>query len=395
MRELKPNYSLVGRNFDCDRRTAKKYYERALDNDSNEVTKEVTKRPSILDPYKDKIQEKLNIGCSAHAIFYFIKKQGYPGGETIVKDYCRIFRVTNQQKVTIRVETNPGLSAQVDWKESMTLYNRQNEPVTFNLFLYVLGYSRYKYIVLTRDRKQETLFNCLNDAFEATGGVPDEIWFDNMKQVVDHQRSTFGNPVFNEKFREFSRDAGYKPIACRPFRPQTKGKVESLARTTERLRVMNNEFDDFWDLYKIISEFNDDLNYETSQAIHEIPADRWVKEKEYLRSNNYTLLDSYSTPTLTRKVSNESMVNYENRKYSVPVKLIGKEVKIKSYTDELRIYYNGECVRTHNLSSQLLNYEATDRVDILRTGLMHDRTDDEITNFIHQNLQAFDELGDN
>ncbi len=85
----------------------------------------------------------------------------------------------------------------------------------------------------------------MDDAFDHTGGVPSEIWFDNMKQVVDHAKSDIGQRVvLNERFKQFSKDAGYQPIVCRVFRPQTKGVVEALARTTERLRVYNNEFSD-------------------------------------------------------------------------------------------------------------------------------------------------------
>ncbi|MFT8450531.1 hypothetical protein [Lentilactobacillus hilgardii] len=74
--------------------------------------------------------------------------------------------------------------------------------------------------------------------------MPKEIWFDNQKVVVDHHKSNFGKQVFNETFVEYAKDAGFKPIACRPFRPQTKGKVEALARTTQRIKVYNHEFEE-------------------------------------------------------------------------------------------------------------------------------------------------------
>lgn len=115
----------------------------------------------------------------------------------------------------------------------MTLYNQAGEPIHFNIFLYALPYSKLKYITLIFERSQDTLFNCLDDAFENTGGISKEIWFDNMRQVVDHRMSSLGKPVFNERFRQFCVDAGFKPIACQPFRPQIKGSVEALVRTME------------------------------------------------------------------------------------------------------------------------------------------------------------------
>ena len=63
------------------------------------------------------------------------------------------------------MEYTPGLSAQVDWKEDMRLISNQGEIFDFNIFLYVLPYSKKKFITLTFDRKQDTLFECLDDAF--------------------------------------------------------------------------------------------------------------------------------------------------------------------------------------------------------------------------------------
>lgn len=108
----------------------------------------------------------------------------------------------------------------------------------------VLGYSRMKYLELTFEKKQDTLFMWLNDAFYLTGGVPREIWFDNMKTVVNYAKSQYKKVVFHDTFYAFSKDASFQPIACRPFRPQKKGMVEALARTCERLGITNGEFDD-------------------------------------------------------------------------------------------------------------------------------------------------------
>src|SRR5690606_31784613 len=113
----------------------------------------------------------------------------------------------------------------------------------FNIFLYSLSFSRKKYICITLDREQKTLFNSLISAFKYTGGVPKKILFDNMRTVVDRARSEFRKVVLNEKFRQFSLDMGFEPNLCRAYRPQSKGKIESVAKLIDRLKVYNNEFD--------------------------------------------------------------------------------------------------------------------------------------------------------
>ena len=104
---------------------------------------------------------------------------------TILADFVRKHKDNEVKKATIRFETNPGLQAQVDWKEDMTLVNRAGEEFKINIFLMLLGYSRYKFIMITTDRSQETLFKCMTEAFSHIGGVPKEILFDNMKTVIN------------------------------------------------------------------------------------------------------------------------------------------------------------------------------------------------------------------
>ena len=120
------------------------------------------------------------------------------------------------KKATIRFETNPGLQAQVDWKETMTLKNREGKKFTINIFSIILGYSRFKYIKLTLDRTQQTVFQSLTDAFNYFGGVPKKILFDNMKTVVDHAKSEYANPQVNQKmYCELTEDKARPHVIVR------------------------------------------------------------------------------------------------------------------------------------------------------------------------------------
>lgn len=99
----------------------------------------------------------------------------------------------------------------------MSIRTKSGETLKVNIFLIVLGFSRLKYICLTSDRTQETLFRYLMNAFDFFGGVPQEILFDNMKTVVNHSKSTFTKVELNQTFKYFASDAGFKPITCRPY----------------------------------------------------------------------------------------------------------------------------------------------------------------------------------
>ena len=59
------------------------------------------------------------------------------------------------------------------------------------------------------------------------GGVPHELLFDNAKALM-LQRDAYGESChrWNPALLELADQFGFKPRACRPYRAQTKGKVE-------------------------------------------------------------------------------------------------------------------------------------------------------------------------
>ena len=293
------------------------------------------------------------------------------------------------------MEYTPGLSAQVDWKEEMKLVSSLGEAISFNIFLYVLPYSKKKFLTLTFDRKQDTLFKCLSDAFYHTGGVPEEIWFDNMKTVVDRSRTQFSKVQLNDRFYSFSKDAGFSPMVCRPFRPQTKGSVEALARTMDRLQVYNHEFYDSTDLIRIVDDLCEELNLEVSQSTDEIPDILWkYNEKEHLHSLKQDLLTPYFEDSIRRKVTKEAMVLFRKCRYSVDPRYIGKEVELDLSENEahVHIYYNGERIRSHPLTTKKLNYNEKDLVQILKSDVMSHKEERDIQEHIAQSLKQYNLL---
>lgn len=394
LEKIKPNYAAIARQYDVDPRTVKAAYLRAQ-SDKTAVVRKRRSRRSKLDGYQDIIENKYAAGCSARSIYDFIVEKGFTGKYTIVKDYCRRFRKAQTKKATIRVEHTIGLSAQVDWKEQVTMTDRNGVPHTFSIFLYVLPYSKFKFLKLTLDQKQDTLFKCLFEAFKATGGIPKEIWFDNMSTVVDHKLSDFHHHRFNERFLSFSHDAGFHPIACRPFRPQTKGCVEALARTVGRLKPYDGEFGTINDLNDIVNRLAKRLNHEKSQSNNQRPVDLWAKETEHFRPLNYDLT-RYFDSVQTRKVSQDSMIRFQNHQYSVSPNYIGKEVEIKPAADgkSIRIFYQGSEIQKHDLTNKQFNYDSRDKHAILKSDLMEDKTDEEIDQYMLNNLSIYDQIGE-
>lgn len=383
---MKINISEVARDNGVCWATAKK-----IVTGNTKRKKRIFKGQSKLSNYTDLIDHKLeNYRCSAQAVYDLIKEKGYEGSYSLVSKYVNKEKDKLLKAATIRVETTPGLQGQIDWKESLSLVSKSGEIFTVNIFLFILSYSKLKYVELTIDRRQPTLFRCMINCFKVLGGVPEEIWFDNMKTVVDKHDVNTNKVYFNSKFLEFSKNCMFTPIACKPYRPCTKGLAENLAKVMNRLKAYNEEFETYEDLENIVKRLNVRLNEEEkSQATGRIPMELFIEnEKEYLNQVNLNQF-SYDSNRQVRKVTKEAMINHDKHKYSVPVNLIGELVEIEVKDDTIHIYYNGEIVRTHKLSTNRFNYEENDLKEILKI-TMPRATENQIEEMAKRRLNGLD-----
>ena len=137
------NKSEMARRFNCDPRTVDRY----LKIQQGVVIKDKTKKTysSKLDEFKPVIIEKVDThGCTAMSVYRFIEKRGYQGKYSNVAGFVSEHRNKETRKATIRFETSPGLQAQVDWKEELSIRTKSGDTIKVNLFLIVLGYYRSK-----------------------------------------------------------------------------------------------------------------------------------------------------------------------------------------------------------------------------------------------------------
>ena len=149
--------------------------------------------------------------------------QGYRGGYNLVKRFVAPLRAERHRQAVMRFETLPGQQAQVDWS-SFGLLVVDGVRKALSCFSMILGFSRYQYIEFTLSRNLASFLTCHVHAFEYFGGTPAELLYDNLKTaVVSH---VDGTVEWQSTFTDFAGYYGFTPRACRPYRAQTKGKVE-------------------------------------------------------------------------------------------------------------------------------------------------------------------------
>ena len=387
---IKVNKSALARQYGCCWETI----DRRLNPEKYKKEKKERKYHSKLDTYKVIIDEKLeNENIPATGIYYLLKeKYGYEGKYGIVRKYVTSKKESIINNLTIRFETIKGYQSQVDWKEKIKIHDKYGNEYIVSIFLMVLGNSRFKFIKLTTDQTQTTLFRCLIEAFKYFGGTTKEILFDNMKTIVDHAKSSYTEVVLNSKAVQFSKDASFEIITCRAYRPKTRGKVETLAKIMNRLKAFDFEFEDLKELDKIVSDLNYNLNYkEKSQATNEIPIVLFEKEKEYLNPVSYELLETYCSQQKTYKVSNESMIKYNGIKYSVPIQYVGKQITVSEDDNFIYLYYNSKLINSYVKNTNCkYNYKENDYIDILKHSSFNNKTEQELNEYINKNLYSLD-----
>jgi len=105
-----------------------------------------------------------------------------------------------------------------------------------------------RYIEFTVSTDVATFLWCHQNAFHYFGGYPQEILYDNMKQVVIRRVIRASESRWNPVFEDFSRHYEFIPRLCRPYRPQTKGKIENTIGYVKRDLLMGSTFRSLQDL---------------------------------------------------------------------------------------------------------------------------------------------------
>lgn len=307
------------------------------------------RKPSQLDPFKPYIESRLRDypELTAKRILEEIRDQGFAGGYTIVKDFVVAIRPQKDPIAVLRFETPPGHQGQVDWGEFGTVILDGIEHKLY-LFSMILGYSRARYIEFTLDITTPTLLQCHLNAFRFFGGYPKEILYDNMKQVVLEYNSDYDKIRWNPSFLAFANHFGFTPRTCRPYRAQTKGKVERLIRFVRTDFFYGRAFTGLQDInsqsrnwyIKVNDEPHSETRIPPSQALEDEPLRKLTDVPEYI----VTRIDH-------RMISRDCYVHYEGNRYSVPWKNAYREAVLKIRENKLIIEVAGTTVAIHKIVS--------------------------------------------
>ena len=153
--------------------------ERAIESDRFVRTQRQF-RSSMLDPYKARIGEilKEHPRLLATRIFGMLRDRGYAGSVVQLRRYVKTVR-PQRAEAYLRLQTLPGEQAQVDWGHFGKIRIGSALRTLF-CFVFVLSWSRAMFAQFMLDATLEAFMYGHALAFQALGGVPREILYDNL-----------------------------------------------------------------------------------------------------------------------------------------------------------------------------------------------------------------------
>lgn len=381
----------IAEEMGFDPKTIRKY----LNQDQLPERKKREKKPGKLDAFKTYILQRIQEGTTNCSVLYDeIKAMGYEGKATILRDFVQPYRAQPKKQATVRYETPPGKQAQMDWGY-VGKYEVDGQLKDVYAFVMVLSYSRMKYIEFTTSMDLENLMKCHMNAFAYFNGVPEQILYDNMKTAVI--RHTPVEIRFNRRFEDFLTYYGITPKACRPKRPQTKGKVENVVGYLKKNFFQRKHEPTLRALNEDIRVWLDEVaNQRPNQTTLESPFKRF--EVEQARLGKWATKPLFPiTHWEVREVSKDCFISYRGKQYSVPFRYVGQKVKVKETLDQhIEVYDEYECIAKHPLLKGQLRYHAQlehyKGLNVTTSGLATRHTQPDALEVERRSLQVYEQL---
>lgn len=180
---------------------------------------------SDCEAHRSLILEKLDRGLSAQRIWQDLRfEHDVEVSYHSVKRFVRRLGEASPLPVR-RQECEPGAEAQLDFGLAAPVVGADGRRRRSWFLRVVLSHSRKGYTETVFRQSTDELIRCLENAFDAFGGVPQTLVFDNAKCAVI--KPDWYDPDLNPKLEAFCRHAGTVMLPTKPRTPRHKGKCES------------------------------------------------------------------------------------------------------------------------------------------------------------------------
>lgn len=306
-------------------------------------------RPSALDPYVPFMRETLErypklTGTRLHEM---VCLRGYEG--SVVQVRRKIvdldLRPRKKPEAFLQLHVLPGEQAQVDWADFGMLRVASGHKRRLFAFVMVLSWSRAIWVYFSFDQTMSSVIRGHIVCFEALGGVPRTLVYDNMKTVVLERD---GEAIrFQPRFLELRKHYHFAARPCRPRRANEKGRVERAIRYLRSSFFAGRHFADLRDVREQFAVWQREIAH-----ARKCPQDEDMTVAEALDVERPRLMELPEHPLEAADVravvaKKQPYVTHDTNRYSIPWELVGVPLTLVATENEVRVLDGSEVVARH------------------------------------------------
>jgi len=231
---------------------------------------------------------------------------------------------------------SPGETLVIDWGSEFGLH----------VFCAVSAWSRWRFVRFSDNERSETTLQMLVECFELLGGVPKVVLADRMGCLKAGVVANLVVPT--PAYVRFSAYYRCRPDFCEAHDPESKGLVENLVGYAKAdLMVPQSPFSDLSSANAAAAAWCAEVNGALHSEICAVPSERLCVEQA-LFSPLPSLRPRIGTAVM-RKVDKLSCIRFGSARYSVPMRLIGKQVEVVVAAGRLSVVHLGVEMAVHDL----------------------------------------------
>ncbi len=253
----------------------------------------------------------------------------------------------DKRRVTVRVaDVAPGELAEVDFGRLGLVHDPEaGRRRVLHALIVTLVHSRHQYVHVSHGQTYVDLIAGLEEAFAFFGGVPARVVLDNLKAAIT--KADRYDPVFARTFSEYAAYRGFVIDAAVARHPKDKPHVERQVQYVHERFFRGEQWIDRDHVQREAVRWCLDV---AGQRVHGTTKKRPLAVFEAVERPALRALDRprFDPPIWKScKVHPDHHIQFDKALYSVPTRHLGKQVWVRGDTKLVRVFVDGECVKTH------------------------------------------------
>jgi transposase len=280
-------------------------------------------------------------------IYEELRALGYEGGYDAVRRYAAAWSKAESAASAaayVPLSFDPGEAYQFDWSHEVVVMD--GVTTTVKVAHVRLCHSRMPFVRAYPRETQEMVFDAHDRAFAFFGGACARGIYDNMKTAVD---TIFvgKDRAYNRRFQQMCGHYLVEPVACTPASGWEKGQVENqVGVIRRRLFVPRPRFKSYAELNAWLEDRC--VAWAKTHPHPELPGQTVWEVFEAERPSLVPYVGPFDGfHAVPASVSKTCLVRFDNNRYSVEARAVGRPVEIRAYAERVEFWQDGQIVGQH------------------------------------------------